>query len=159
MQNNLPTLFIAIAFNLFALNLSIEAQTDLGAISGTVTDAETGETLPFVNVAIEVNGKLVGATTDFDGVYVIDYIPEGVYAVEFYYVGYQTKKIEGVVVSKGNNILLDAKLNYTEGIIAPVYSFPIYYDSPLFNSLDTRSGISIRRIGKGRNDFYQSNIR
>ncbi|MFK7908804.1 MAG: carboxypeptidase regulatory-like domain-containing protein, partial [Chitinophagales bacterium] len=104
MQNNLPTLFIAIAFNLFALNLPIQAQTDFGAISGTVTDAETGETLPFVNATIEVNGALIrgGATSDFDGVYTIHYIPEGVYGVHCSYIGYRTKKIEGVVVTKGD---------------------------------------------------------
>ncbi|MGB1242752.1 MAG: carboxypeptidase-like regulatory domain-containing protein [Chitinophagales bacterium] len=162
MQNNLFILFIAITFNLFILFPSIQAQTQIsfGAISGTVTDADIGETLPFVNVAIEVNGKLIGATTNFDGIYVIDSIPEGVYEIYFSYVGYQTKKIEGVPISKEGTLLLDAKLNGAPEVIdlyVPI--FPTYYDAPLFNSLDTRSGITIRRNGKGRNDFYQSNIR
>lgn len=161
MQNNLFILFIAIFFNLFVLFTSIQAQiqTDFGAISGTVTDVETGETLPFVNVAIGIDGELVGATTDFDGIYLIDSIPEATYEVYFSYVGYQTKKFEGLVVSERDTILLDVKLNYAEEIIVPVYSSPIYYDSPLFNSLDARSGIVVRRYGQGRNDFRQSNIR
>ncbi|MBD0255458.1 MAG: carboxypeptidase-like regulatory domain-containing protein [Cytophagales bacterium] len=36
-------------------------------ISGRVTDAETGEGMPFVNVFFK--GTTTGATTDFDGNY------------------------------------------------------------------------------------------
>lgn len=39
-------------------------------VKGVITDAETGEPLPFVNVAFV--GKNVGTTTDFNGKYQID---------------------------------------------------------------------------------------
>lgn len=39
-------------------------------VKGTVTDAQTGEPLPFVNIAFV--GKNVGTTTDFNGKYQID---------------------------------------------------------------------------------------
>jgi len=54
-------------------------------VTGTVTDASTGEPLPGVNVVIE--GTTKGTVTDFDGKYVIEASPEDV--LVFSYVGYQ----------------------------------------------------------------------
>lgn len=61
-----------------------------GVVRGTIVDAKTGEVLPFVNVALKRNGKVVvGATTDFDGNFVIWAIPAGEYELEVAYVGYK----------------------------------------------------------------------
>ena len=68
-----------------------------GKLSGTVTDAGTGEGLPFVNITLE--GTQMGAATDIDGNYVILNIPPGTYTVRFQYIGYQTVVVEGVQIS------------------------------------------------------------
>jgi TonB-linked SusC/RagA family outer membrane protein len=58
------------------------------SISGTVTDAETGETLPGVNILITELQR--GAATDVDGDYTVNNVPAGTYTVRATFVGYQT---------------------------------------------------------------------
>ncbi len=67
-----------------------------GKIAGKVTDAETGEPLPSVNVIIE--GTSMGAVTNIDGSYVILNVPPGSYNVRFSMVGYEKTLVEGVRV-------------------------------------------------------------
>lgn len=62
------------------------AQT--GAISGQVTDAETGETIPGANILITELER--GAATDMDGNYVIENVPTGTYSLTATFVGYTT---------------------------------------------------------------------
>lgn len=58
-------------------------------VTGTVTDANTGESLPGVNILIQ--GTAQGTTTDLDGEYQINVEPDG--ALVFSYVGYETVEI------------------------------------------------------------------
>ena len=62
------------------------AQT--GAISGQVTDAETGESIPGANILITELER--GAATDMDGNYVIENVPTGTYTLTATFVGYTT---------------------------------------------------------------------
>lgn len=64
---------------------SIMAQT--GTIEGTVTDEQTGEVLPGVNVFIPSLNK--GAATTSEGTYTIEDVPYGTYELRFSFVGYQ----------------------------------------------------------------------
>jgi len=64
------------------------AYAQSGEIQGKVSDADTGEGLPFANVTIKVAGTTVGGQTDFDGYYSIKPVPGGSYDVETNYVGY-----------------------------------------------------------------------
>lgn len=50
-----------------------------GTLSGTITSAQTGETLPAVNVVLTEITK--GTATDVDGNYTITNIPVGTYTV------------------------------------------------------------------------------
>ena len=60
---------------LTAVSASVYAQ---GTLNGTITDASTGEPIPFANVTIEENGNVVTVgMTDFDGNYSINPIPAG----------------------------------------------------------------------------------
>ncbi|MGD8778871.1 MAG: TonB-dependent receptor [Ignavibacteria bacterium] len=68
-----------------------------GKLTGKVTDAETGEELPLVNITLE--GTQLGAATDLEGNYVILNIPPGIYTVKFQYIGYQTVVVEGIQIS------------------------------------------------------------
>jgi hypothetical protein len=52
---------------LAAVNITLQAQETI--VQGKVTDASSGDPLPFVNVIFK--GTLIGATTDFDGNYAI----------------------------------------------------------------------------------------
>lgn len=70
-----------------------------GCLKGVVTDAKTKEPLPFVNVVLKQDDKMVkGATTDFDGLFTLKPIPAGVYTLEVSFVGYKRIVREGVRV-------------------------------------------------------------
>jgi iron complex outermembrane receptor protein len=66
-------------------------------IRGTVTDAETGEPLPGVNVIVagseESTGSTIGTTTDMDGNYEIQ-VPEELNVLVFSYIGYQRTEVQ-----------------------------------------------------------------
>lgn len=86
-----------------------------GEISGTVTDSETGETMPGVNVIIR--GTSFGASTDIDGEYTIGNIRTGEYTVEVSYIGYERLAYTGIRVNAGETTELNAELS------------PVTYDS------------------------------
>lgn len=54
-----------------------------GSISGKVTDAKTGETVPGVKVMVE--GQKIGILTDLDGFFSLQNLPVGTYALSFKY--------------------------------------------------------------------------
>jgi TonB-linked SusC/RagA family outer membrane protein len=58
-------------------------------ISGTVTDAETGNTLPGVNIVVQ--GTTMGTTTDMDGIFSIEAPSDA--TLIFSFVGYQRQTI------------------------------------------------------------------
>ena len=57
-------------FALFMLTSSVILAQEKTKVKGVITDAQSGEPLPFVNVAFV--GKNVGTTTDFNGKYQMD---------------------------------------------------------------------------------------
>ena len=66
-------------------------------VSGTVTDAQTGEPLPGVNVIVlgseEITGITLGGQTNLDGEYMVS-VPEELNTLRFSYVGYQTTDVD-----------------------------------------------------------------
>ena len=75
-------------------------------VTGRVTDAETGEPLPGVNIAVQ--GTTTGTTTDMDGEYSIE-APEDA-TLAFSFVGYKRKKIE---VNNRKNIDVSLQIEVT----------------------------------------------
>ncbi|MEN9334275.1 MAG: hypothetical protein RLY35_1455 [Bacteroidota bacterium] len=73
-----------------------------GTLKGKVTDKDTKQPLPFVNVILFLNGNLItGGATDIDGEYTIKPIDPGVYDVQFNFVGYTSQELKGVPISGG----------------------------------------------------------
>ncbi|MCR4416171.1 MAG: TonB-dependent receptor [Ignavibacteria bacterium] len=77
-----------------------------GKIAGRVTDARTGEGIPFANVIIE--GTTLGAATNLEGYYTIINVPPGVYTLRASVVGYETKIVTNVRV----NIDLTTRIDF-----------------------------------------------
>ncbi|NGP77023.1 SusC/RagA family TonB-linked outer membrane protein [Balneolaceae bacterium YR4-1] len=66
------------------------AQT--GTISGTVTDSQTGEVIPGVNVFVV--GAERGSATNAEGQYTIENVPYGTYRLRVTFIGYKRKTVE-----------------------------------------------------------------
>ncbi len=50
------------------MSVTVFSQVGQGSLQGKIIDGESGEPLPFANIAVELNGNPAGgSTTDFDG--------------------------------------------------------------------------------------------
>ncbi len=78
-----------------ALPATASAQT--GKLSGTITDASSGEPLPGATASLD--GTQLGASADEDGRYNVIGITPGTYQVRVSFVGYTTQVVELRVVS------------------------------------------------------------
>jgi hypothetical protein len=123
-----------------ATSLSVFSQS--GALQGKVLDKDTREPIPFANVAVFSGGDLVtGATTDFDGKYVIKPLTPGNYNVRASFVGYQTKEISGVVVTGTSISFQDIELGSTTETLETVEI--VEYKVPLISKDKTVSGATV----------------
>jgi len=125
---------------LLAANLLVFSQS--GALKGTVKDKDTREPLPFVNIVVEVGGTQVGgASSDFDGNYMIKPIPPGKYDVKATYVGYKPLMIKGVAIAADQIQFLDIEMESTAQTLE---TFEVIdYKVPLISKDQTTSGASV----------------
>lgn len=131
------------AFALIVTALAATAQVGTGSLKGKISDAKTGEPLPFVNVVIERSGQQVtGGASDFNGEYFIKPIDPGTYDVVVTYVGYQPQRQEGVVVSSNKITFLDLKLN--QGVELKEFEV-VQYTVPLIDRDGGASGGTVTR--------------
>ena len=113
------------------------AMAQTGSLKGVVTDAMTGEPIPFANIIAEKNGNQIGGTTtDFDGNYTIKPLAPGTYTIKSTFVGYGTVEVTGVIVSGDKITFQDIKLQ--EGIAMGEVKV-IAYKKPLLDQ-DNLSG-------------------
>ncbi len=79
--------------------LAVPAAADSasGRIIGRVMDALTGQPLPGANVSVE--GTLLGASSDADGLYVIYNVPAGSWKVRVGYIGYSAQEVTVTIES------------------------------------------------------------
>ena len=109
-------------------------------VTGTVTDADTQEPLPGVNIVIE--GTTVGAITDADGNYSIDVPSESVVLV-FSYVGYTTQRTE-VSGRTQINIFLAPELKALEEVV--VVGYGTQRREAVTGSVATMAGDEVRDV-------------
>ncbi|MBS1262612.1 MAG: Protein oar [Calditrichaeota bacterium] len=110
-----------------------------GGIIGTITDAETGEPLPSVNVVLKGTHK--GATTDLDGNYFIPLVNPGGYDLRASFVGYKVALKTNVRVGSGERTRVDLQLEPT--VLALGEEVVVIGKKPL---LDVEETATTRRI-------------
>jgi len=71
--------FLLILITVLLVSQNITLGGTKGKVAGRITDALSGEALPFVNVIIM--GTTLGAATDIDGYYSILNITPGIYTI------------------------------------------------------------------------------
>ena len=113
LQNNYSRFFVFIA-SLF-LSFSIHSQVTI--VKGTVVD-DTG--MPLLGATVIVEGTSNGATTDFDGNYLLNVKKENAVLV-FSYLGFETQKIP-LGAQKVVNVVLVEDLNALEEVQVVAFS-------------------------------------
>ncbi len=93
---------------IFLLFSALVLQAQL-RVSGTVTDATTGEGL--IGVSIAVKGSTTGAITDYNGAYTLT-APDANALLAFSYTGYETREI-----LLGGRTTLDVQLNMSQNLL------------------------------------------
>jgi hypothetical protein len=76
-----------------------------GILAGRVLDAESGESLPGVNVIVV--GTSRGAATDLDGRFDIPDLRAGEYSVRVSFIGFETKLFTQIVIRDGETTRLE----------------------------------------------------
>ncbi len=89
-----------------------------GSIQGSVLNEETGNPVMFANVIIA--NTETGTATDEKGDYYLLNIPSGRYTLEFSCLGFQTKKVENVLVEIDRTSRVNIKLQPTAIMMEPV---------------------------------------
>ena len=105
--------------------LFMQAQNQqMRTIKGKVTDAKTGDPLPFVNISTMIDGTLTGTNTDFDGLYSLE-VPNTTVTLTFSYVGYQKQEIVVKPTEHEVNVALKDDGIALEQIAVTSYSKPM----------------------------------
>lgn len=108
----LKQIFVIGALGMALLASTASAQTQAGAIRGTVTDETTGVPLPVVTV-VATSPALQGQLSEFTdgaGQYRLDSLPIGSYSILFIYGDAKVKR-ENVEVGIGKETIVNAKIN------------------------------------------------
>lgn len=100
-----------------------------GVIEGRVRD-EAGEPVIGANVVLRKKEALyLGANTDFDGHYELTNVGPGVYDLEVSYVGFPTKRIQGIAVAAGRVVSLDIDMPESQielsAVVVTGYKVPL----------------------------------
>lgn len=90
-------IFVQIFLSFLVISNQIIFAGTTGRLAGRITDAVSGEPLPFVNVVIM--GTTLGAATDIDGYYSIINVPPGNYVVKASAIGYSSISYQDVKIS------------------------------------------------------------
>ncbi|MEN3043856.1 MAG: TonB-dependent receptor [Candidatus Hydrothermales bacterium] len=109
---------IMCSFLLAGFLVSILWAGTTGKISGRVTDATTGEGLPFA--IVKIVGTQMGTYTDDQGYFVILKVPPGKYDIEVTYAGYQPSIIKGVAVEADRTVEVNVALKPTTVEVPPI---------------------------------------
>lgn len=111
-----------------------------GTLTGTITDSQTKEPLPFVNVIVEQNGQQMGgATTDINGNYQIKPLSPGAYDIRASFMGYKTVLKTGVQV-KASGFTLEGSLEMTPTAEVLDIVEVVEYSIPLLDQGSSESG-------------------
>src|SRR5688572_525478 len=103
-----------VIFLLVIVSLPVCIQAQVRTISGTVSDATTGQTIPFAHVFI--SNTTIGAVTNTDGRFELTDIPEGPGQLIVSYIGYETHSISlaGRLSTDRRDLALQIKLKPRE---------------------------------------------
>lgn len=121
------------------------------SIHGIVRNSDSGELIQGANIT--VRGTERGASSSSDGKYEITNLSPGVYNLEFSFIGFETERIDKVVIGENQQITINSNLkpkafSLEEIVVTPGY-FSIMDREPVaVSSLTSESVRSFPQIGE-----------
>ena len=120
------------------------AATGQAALSGIITDAKTGEPIPFANITISQHGAMIaGTTSDFDGKYTIKPVKPGNYDIKVAFLGYVSTEVQNVAVAANTVVFKNFPLQPSYETLDEVII--IDHSTPSANKTSTMRKRSSRR--------------
>lgn len=114
-------------------------------VNGLITDAETGEPIPFANVLVQ--GTDVGTSTDIDGKFTIKNAPMGYGRLKVSSVGFESRISKDVYITKNKAVYVEVSLQPSTGqldeVVVESSAFERSAESP--NSVQTLGVEEIER--------------
>ena len=114
---------------LFSIGTMLPVVAQRHAVSGRVSDAQSGEAMPFVNVALMRTHDTIfmrGATTDAEGRFAIADVAPGQYLLQVSFVGYETVLENLDVLENLENLDLKLRAGTTLQTVEIVSDKPLY---------------------------------
>ena len=112
-----------------------------GNLEGVITDANSGEQLPGVNILLK--GTYYGAATSIEGKFRIENIVVGDYIVAISLIGYKTVEYTDIKIEPNKTKLLDVKLEET--VLTLEQDIVVIGDKPLMDVEETQSKKTVSR--------------
>lgn len=141
-------LFGIVAWFFFNSTITGHAQTTQ-IITGTVTDAETGQPIAFANVVVTVSGKTTGSATDSLGNYHIANVQVGKADLACSFVGYKNVYLAGIDIVSGKVLVQDFKL-YPQSVLLKEVTI-VSADTRSVNEL---ASVSVNKINMMEGNKY-----
>ena len=140
---------------LLLLNVLVAFSQNSGTIKGKVIDAQTRETLPFVNILVE--GTTIGKSTDEDGNFIISNVPLGYIKVSVSFLGYKSLLSDDYLVTIDKTPYILIELTQTneqlDEIVIQSQLFEKSVESPL--SVQTLGIAEIEKNPGGNRDVLK----
>lgn len=128
-------LIIPILFLLGGVCLTTEANAQQRTITGKITDAQTGEPLPYVTVSVKLNnGTRKGISTDFNGVYNLS-VP-GNLLVDSIYTSYVSYNPSRKLIPQGREVEINFQLSISTQMLKAVTITPKTYRNPAWEIME-----------------------
>jgi len=96
---------------LLLLSTTLFAQN--ATLTGKVTDAESGDTLPGANVVVTAADVQTGAASSVTGEFVVTNLPPGTYVIKVSFIGYETATMANVTLAAGDSKTFNFALELT----------------------------------------------
>ncbi len=93
---------------ILAILLPLVLTAQVGKLTGTVTDKESGKPLAAANIFVPESK--IGAASNDKGKFFLPGLPEGKYCFRITMISYKTVELKDVVITAGETTTLDIKL-------------------------------------------------
>ncbi|GHE70926.1 collagen-binding protein [Roseivirga thermotolerans] len=135
------------------VGLPLSAYQNKGNLSGYVTDAKTGESIP--GATVQVLELQTGAITNAEGFYTLENLPTRTFTLQVSFVGYETQTKFNIVIRSGGNPDVNFELKETISelgqVVVMANPFQKIEETPL--SIQKLSREEIATYPGGNNDI------